>query len=183
VQRDLVVRAQSGDADAFSILASQSVDRLHGVAYRILRDADRADDATQQSLIAAWKHIRGLRDPDSFDAWTYRMVVHAAYREARRERSRQERIRWILPNTPSEPDVSSAAAQRDELERAFRKLSPEHRAVLVLRHYADLPLAEIAQILRVPVGTVGSRIFHATRQLRAALESSAAPVVPHRQAV
>ena len=183
MQRDLVVQAQRGDAEAFTILAGQAIDRLHGVAYRILRDADRADDATQQALISAWDHIRDVRDPESFDAWTYRLVVHAAYREARRERSQRARVRLIRMTSDGDPDLGDEAARRDELERAFGRLSPEHRAVLVLHHYADLPLAEIAQILRIPVGTVGSRLYHATRQLRAALEVGDAPVVAHRQAV
>lgn len=184
MQRDLVVRAQRGDGEAFTILAGQAIDRLHGVAYRILRDADRADDATQQALISAWDHIRSLRDPDRFDAWTYRLVVHAAYREARRENGQRSKVKLIqMQNMVAVSDPSSSLAEHDELEWAFRKLSPEHRAVLVLHHYADLPLADIARILRIPVGTVGSRLFHATRQLRAALEASGPQVIAHRQVV
>jgi RNA polymerase sigma-70 factor (ECF subfamily) len=169
VQRDLVVRAQQGDAEAFSLLAADAIDRLHGVAYRILRDSDRADDATQQALMSAWDHLRSLRDPDHWDAWTYRIVVHAAYREARRERVRREAIRWMVPEQRVASESSEAVADRDELEQAFRALSPEHRAVLTLRYYADLPFAEIAEILGVPVGTVGSRLHHATRNMREAL--------------
>jgi RNA polymerase sigma-70 factor (ECF subfamily) len=175
VQHDLVVRAQRGDAEAFSLLAAGAIDRLHGVAYRILRDSDRADDATQQALMAAWDHLRGLRDPDRFDAWTYRLVVHAAYREARRERVRREAIRWMVPEQYLTRETSEGVADRDELEQAFRTLSPEHRAVLTLRYYADLPFAEIAEILGVPVGTVGSRLHHATRKLREALRREQHP--------
>jgi RNA polymerase sigma-70 factor (ECF subfamily) len=173
VQRELVARAQRGDAEAFSVLASQAIDRLHGVAFRILRDPDRADDATQRALIDAWDHLGSLRDPDRFDAWTYRLVVHAAYKEARRERSQHDRMRFPPATMPADP--IDAVADREALERAFAKLSPEHRAVLVLHHYADLPLAEIAEILSVPQGTVGSRLHHAARRLRAALERDAAP--------
>jgi RNA polymerase sigma-70 factor (ECF subfamily) len=183
VQREWVVRAQAGDAEAFSVLASQAVERLHGVAYRILRDADRADDATQRALISAWDHLGELRDPDRFDAWTYRLVVHAAYREARRERSQHDRIRLIPMHGASDADPFGEIADRDLLDRAFRSLSPEHRAVMVLHHYADLPLAEIADVLGIPVGTVGSRLHHAARRLRAVLEADAARVMTAGNAV
>lgn len=169
MQRDLVVRAQQGDAEAFSLLAAGAIDRLHGVAYRILRDSDRANDATQQALISAWDHLRSLRDPERFDAWTYRLVVHAAFREARRERVRREVIRWMSPGEGGSREAADVVAERDELEQAFQTLSPEHRAILTLRYYADLPCAEIAEILGIPVGTVGSRIHYATRRMREAL--------------
>lgn len=169
VQRELVIRAQQGDAEAFSLLAAGAIDRLHGVACRILRDRDRADDATQQALVSAWDHLRSLRDPDRFDAWTYRLVVHAAYREAKRERQHHQPVRWVTNDEYSGHEAFAALAERDELEEAFRTLSPEHRAILTLRYYADLPLAQIAEILGIPIGTVGSRLHHATRRMREAL--------------
>ncbi|MGE5235385.1 MAG: RNA polymerase sigma factor [Acidobacteriota bacterium] len=183
MQRDLVVRAQRGDEEAFSILASRAIDRLHGVAYRILRDQDRADDATQRALIAAWDRLPGLRDPDRFDGWTYRLVVHAAYREAQRETSQRDRGRRLATDALFEPDPGDRVADREELEHAFRALSPEHRAVLVLHHFSDLPLTEIAATLGIPVGTVGSRLHHAMRRLRAALERNARDELVGKQAI
>jgi RNA polymerase sigma-70 factor (ECF subfamily) len=174
LQRELVVQAQRGDVDAFTALAGEAVDRLHGIAYRILRDGDAADDATQRALISAWDHIRALRDPSRWEAWTYRLVVHEAYREARHARSQRSRVRFINPRAAVQPDASDEISERDELERAFRELSPEQRAVLVLHHYADLPLAEIGRILGIPAGTVGSRLYHATRRLRGVLEADGA---------
>src|SRR5512141_2914824 len=82
-QRELVLKAQAGDADAFGALARPLADRLYAIAYRILRDADQAEDATQRALIDTWQHLDQLRDPDRFDAWTCRTVVRAAYREGR----------------------------------------------------------------------------------------------------
>lgn len=172
MQRDLVVRAQSGDVEAFSALAHDAIPRLHAIAFRITQDQDGADDATQQALIAAWDHLPSLRDPSRFDAWTYRLVVRSATREARRG-SQRGRVRILTQPESAGLDPSDALEQRDELERAFRRLSPEHRAVLVLHHYADLPLAEIAEILGVPTGTVGSRLHNAARRLRLALGSQA----------
>jgi RNA polymerase sigma-70 factor, ECF subfamily len=170
VQHDLVIRARQGDPDAFGILAAEAIDRLHGVAVRILRDSDRADDATQQALVAAWDHLPSLRDPDRFDAWTYKLVVRAAYREARRERVHRAAVRLVRTCDAVTNATSDRLADRDELEQAFGRLSPEHRAILTLRYYADLPCHEIAEILGIPVGTVGSRLHHATRRLREALQ-------------
>lgn len=169
MQRELVVQAQHGDVEAFSRLAAAAVDRFHGVAYGILRDADIADDATQRALIDAWTHLGALRDPDRFDAWTYRLVVTAAYKEIRRERSQHARVRLLGVPPATAPDLFDIT-EREAMEEAFQELSPEHRAVLVLHHVADLPLAEIAGILGIPVGTVGSRLHHAARRLRAALD-------------
>ena len=170
MQRELVVRAQGGDVDAFASLAGAAIDRLHGVALRILGDRDAADDAVQRALIDAWDHLGGLREPERFDAWTYRLVVRAAYKEIRRERSQRGRVVFITPGDGSQRDLGADLAERDAIERGFRRLSPEHRAVLVLHHYADLPLSQIAEILDLPVGTVGSRLHYAAREMRAALE-------------
>ena len=170
MREDLVARARGGDQEAFASLVTAHTDRCFALAYRILRDSDRADDATQQALVAAWDHLPSLRDPDRFDAWSYTLVVRAAYREARRERVLRAAVRWvglgdIVPN-----ETPERLADRDELEQAFERLSPEHRAILTLRYYADLPGREIAEVLGIPVGTVGSRLHHATRRLREELQ-------------
>jgi len=177
VQRELVEQAQRGDQEAFAALAHLAADRLYAIAYRILRDADRAEDALQQALIAAWDDLPGLRDPDRFDAWTYRLVVRASYREAQRERRWTAQVRVIPIDRSADPDPAADVAARDELERGFRRLTPEHRAVLVLHHYAGLPVTEIAETLGIPVGTAGSRLHYATRSLRAALEADARGVM------
>ena len=88
MQRDLVERAMAGDHDAFSELARVSIGRLYVVARLILRDDKGAEDATQEALVAAWRRLDGLRDPDRFEAWLHRLLVNACYREARRSRRR-----------------------------------------------------------------------------------------------
>lgn len=172
MERDLVERAQAGDAGAFRELADLSGNRLYAIAYRILRDADRAADAAQQALIAMWDALPGLRDPDRFDAWACRLVVNASYREARRGGRLDARVRAIRQPEPAVDDMR-AVDDRDEVGRAFRRLSPEHRAVLVLHYYEGLPVTRIAAVLGVPDGTAASRLHHATRQLRAAIEADA----------
>ena len=172
---DLVVRAQHGDEEAFASLAVVAGDRLHAVAHRILRDIELAEDATQQALLTVWRDLPQLRDPARFDAWSYRLLVRACYAEARRTRRWAPNLRLLPADEPARADGSSTVADRDQLERGFRRLSIDHRAVVVLHHYLDMPLDEVAETLGVPVGTVRSRLHHAMRGLRAALDADARP--------
>lgn len=167
----MVEQAGRGDHDAFEAVVRASAGRLYAIAYRILRDADLANDALQEALVKVWDDLPALRDPDRFDAWAARITCRCCYRLARRER------RFALP-TPTEPAPDTTAfvtdvADQDEMERGFRRLSPEHRAVLVLHYYLGLTLGEVADTLDIPPGTVGSRLHYAMRSLRAALESEA----------
>jgi len=172
---ELVIRAQRGDEEAFTSLAVAVGDRLHAVAHRILRDIDLAEDATQQALLNVWRDLPQLRDPARFDAWSYRLLVRACYGEGRRTRRWAANVRLLPVNEPGGADGMSSVVDRDQLERGFRRLSIDHRAVVVLHHYLDLPLDEVADVLGVPAGTVRSRLHHAMRGLRAALDADARP--------
>ena len=169
--REMVERAGRGDHDAFEAVVRASAGRLYGIAYRILRDSELANDALQEALVKVWDDLPQLRDPDRYDAWAARITCRCCYRLAKHER------RFLRP-TPIEPRPDTTAfmaevADQDEMERGFRRLSPEHRAVLVLHFYLGLTLGEVADTLDIPPGTVGSRLHYATRSLRAALESEA----------
>lgn len=168
---ELVERARRGDRDAFASIAAASVDRCYALAYRILRDPHRAQDAAQQALLGAWRDLPTLREPERFDAWLHRLVVNACYVEARGERRWTARVR-VLREPDTTPDIARAVVARDELEAAFRRLSPEHRAVVVLHHHLGYQLTEIADALGIPAGTARSRLHHAIRQLRAVLDAS-----------
>ena len=167
---DLVERAQRGDHEAFDVLASAAYHRLYAIARRILRDGYAAEDAVQDALVKAWREIRGLRDPGAFDAWLHRLLVNACRDHARRASRRPVVTLESLPmERPAVTDDLSAFVDRDELERAFLDLSVEHRAVLVLTHYVGLPASEVARILRIPPGTVASRLHYGTRSMRASI--------------
>jgi RNA polymerase sigma-70 factor (ECF subfamily) len=172
MRRDLVDRARGGDRDAFATLAADSIGRLFNIAQLMLRDGDRADDAVQETLVLAWRDLKGLRDPDGFDAWLHRVLVRCVYREANRER-RQSAGAVQVRDIQSSPDSSRDVEDRDALERGFRRLRPEQRAVLVLHHYLGFSEAEAADALSVPVGTIKSRLNRATSALRAELEADA----------
>jgi RNA polymerase sigma-70 factor (ECF subfamily) len=173
MQRDLVLRAATGDHDAFASLATDAYGRLHRTARLILRREDLASDAVQEALTSAWLHIRAVRDPDRFDAWLNRLVVRACYQELRRAKRGLIEVRVGAIEGPGVADSSGALADRDQLERGFHHLSVEHRAVLVVHHYLGLPDGEAATVLDVPIGTYKSRLNRAHLSLRAALEADA----------
>jgi RNA polymerase sigma-70 factor, ECF subfamily len=168
----LVHRAQRGDAEAFDALARLVGDRCMAIAVRILRDADLADDAVQTALISAWRELRSLRDASRFEPWLHRILTNECYAEARRRTRRPVAIR-VLPDRSGDAGDQLAVHDRDQLERAFRRLTLEQRAVLVFHHYLDLPVVEVADRLGIPVGTAKSRLHHAMTALRASLEADA----------
>jgi RNA polymerase sigma-70 factor (ECF subfamily) len=174
MQRELVELAKRGDHDAFEALATGAFDGLYALAHRILRDVDRTDDAVQECLIRAWRRLPRLREPERFDAWLRRLLVNACYDEGRRMRRRAEL--HILPlERAGGRDAATDLADRDELERGFRRLSVEQRSVLVLTHYLGMSAREIAETLDIPVGTVQSRLSYASKAMRAVLEADARP--------
>jgi RNA polymerase sigma-70 factor (ECF subfamily) len=169
----LIDRAKAGDRDAFDDLARSAGGRCMAIACRILRDTDLAEDAVQASLITAWRELRSLRDADRWEPWLHRILVNACYAEARRRRRWSSSIRMLPVEVASGRDEILTVHDRDQLERAFRRLTVEQRAVMVLHHYVGLPVPEVADRLGIPLGTAKSRIHHATTALRASLEADA----------
>jgi RNA polymerase sigma-70 factor (ECF subfamily) len=183
MQRDLVVRAMAGEHDAYSELVRRVLAQLYVTARLILRDSDLAEDAVQEALIAAWRDLSGLRDPDRFEAWLRSLLVRCCYREARK--AGRHRILATVARAPDGvlPDASDGLADRDEVERAFLTLKPEQRALLVLHFYLGLPLSDTAVALGLPLGTVKTRLYRTTTQMRAALEADARLLHVTREAV
>ena len=175
MQRDLVLRASTGDHDAFASLAAGAYGRLHRTARLILRRDDLASDAVQEALTSAWLHIRTVRHPERFDAWLNRLLVRACYQELRRAKRSLIEIHVGGIEPTGVGDSANALADRDQLERGFRRLPMDQRAVVVLHHYVGLPLREVAEVLGIPEGTAHSRLSRALAGLRAALEADARP--------
>jgi len=173
MDQNLVSRAKQGDKDAFAALVTRHGDRLYSVAFRILRDTSRAEDAVQQTFLTAWREIRRLRDNDRLEAWLYRLLVNECFAEIRHTRRWQPGLRVITDPEigPITDDTQVSVALRDELERAFRRLPGEQRAVLAMHHYLGLSGEEIAQTLGISHGTVRSRLHYARQQMRAAIEA------------
>lgn len=180
MRRELVEAAARGDHEAFEVLATSAGDRLYAVARLILRQADLAEDAVQEALVRAWKQLPTSRDPDRFDAWLHRLVVNACADQGRQLRRLSGQVR-ALPVERSVDDDTGSVADRDQLERAFTRLKPEQRAVVVLHHYSGFSAAEIARMLGIPQGTARSRLHYATEALRAALDADARLQVAHNR--
>jgi RNA polymerase sigma-70 factor (ECF subfamily) len=181
MNRDTVIRARRGDRQAFAVIAGELVEPFLAVARRILRDLDVAEDAAQQGLLDTWRFLPQLRDPDRFEAWAYRLLVRACYAEARRERRRAPSLRALPTDGPPGADAYASVIDREQLDAAFRRLTLDHRTIVVLHLYLDQPLDRVAEIIGIPVGTAHSRLHHAVRALRAALDADARP--PLREVV
>lgn len=186
MQATLVEQAARGDHGAFEALVRASSNRLFAIAYRILRDHHAAEDALQSALATIWDDLPRLRDPERFDAWSYRLITRASIAQAQRDRRGGAVVRLLPDDADADPrslagtagaDID-AVADRDQIERGFARLKPEQRAILVLQHYAGLSLAEIADVLGIPAGTAASRIHYATRALRAALDADDRTIEP-----
>lgn len=168
MQRELVERARAGDLDAFAQLVRASAPRLKGVAYLILRDAHRAEDALQDALLLAWRDLRALRDPDAWDAWLRRLTVNACYKAAGKERRRSKVELRVMPDpgTARTPDASADVAEREWVLTELGRLDIDRRTVLVLHYYLDLSLPEVAEILDIPYGTCTSRLHRGLEAMR-----------------
>jgi RNA polymerase sigma-70 factor (ECF subfamily) len=181
----LVRRAAQGDLGAFDALVAGRIDRCFRLAWSILGNEADAADATQEAFVAAWQMLPRLRDTAAFDGWLSQIVVNRA-RMARRGRSRRrevqvtavatdqrEPVEWAAVEGPAQPSESDAVVERDGISRAFGRLRPEERSVLVLHHVERRPVQEIARTLGIPVGTAKWRLHAARKALERALEAEA----------
>ena len=168
-QRGLVVRARRGDHDAFTALVDLTVARLDSAARLILRDPELARDAVQESLIRAWRYLPGLRDPDRFDAWLHRLLVHSCLDLARRRRRRVIEVELGQIDKPSPSDFATGVANRELLSEALQRLDPGHRAVVVLHYYLGMPLSDVAGAMGIPLGTAQSRLYYAIASMRSSV--------------
>lgn len=170
MRHQVIEEARRGDRRAFEVLVGDVVDRLYGAAVLILHDRSTAEDAVQEALIRMWHDMPKLRDPDRFDGWLHRLLVHACMHTARHERRHSVAIGdQVVPNDGL--SMEAGVADRDVVLRGLRRLAAHERSVLVLRYYLDLSVPQIADALHVPEGTAKSRLHHAQRAMRAALDA------------
>jgi RNA polymerase sigma-70 factor (ECF subfamily) len=182
--REFVVRAQGGDRDAFSELVAVTVGRLTAVARMILRDEYAAQDAVQEAYVRAWRSLPGLRDPDAFDGWIRQVLVRQCYEAGRRrKRAGTSEIRLTPDAEPVIHGAEWAVGVHDQLERGLARIPTEQRVAIVLVYYLDLPLADAAQAMGVPVGTAKSRVSRAIQALRAAIDADDREPAPVREGI
>ena len=165
----LIERARKGDAGAFDEIARQRIDSVYRTALGILGSPADARDATQEALLSAWRSLRSLRDAERFDAWLHRITVNAARMIARKRRGVRELRLTDNADAHSGPPAIGRAA---DFDRAFEKLTVEHRALLLDHHLDGLSLRDIAARMEIPEGTVKSRLFAARQALERALHEA-----------
>jgi RNA polymerase sigma-70 factor (ECF subfamily) len=180
-ERSLVERARAGDADAFDLLVRDRIDAAYRLASTILGPQADARDVVQDAFLHAWRELPRLRDPERFDAWFGRILVNGC-RTAMRRRKVTE-VREIRPTPVEDGELDTMAMlaapggdspgeripEADAIRRAFARLKEDARSILVLHHVAELPVAEIAATLGIPVGTAKWRLHDARSRLERAL--------------
>jgi RNA polymerase sigma-70 factor, ECF subfamily len=177
----LLVRARDGDTLAFDNLITLHRERIYMHTFQIVRDEEDALDLTQETFIRAWRSLAGFDGTATLSSWLHRIATNAAIDLCRRRRIRPQteigpgsmKIDPASRTTPSKPEAPGAsidrAVIRRRVEEAFSALSPEHRAVIVLKEIEDLSYEEIARHLGCSLGTVMSRLFYARKKLQTLL--------------
>ena len=169
-ESDLAAASADARAAVFRQLAEEHLDQSYRLALAILRDRLAAEDAVHDAFVLAWRKWASLRDIGKFDAWFQRILVNTCRSHLRRA----SRIRVTdissAPHPATEDHDIVASPERQAIEEAIGDLSEDHRVVLALRYYRDLTVDDIAALLGVRPGTVKSRLHHAQKRLRIALE-------------
>jgi RNA polymerase sigma-70 factor, ECF subfamily len=159
-ERALVLRAQSGDRDAFDALLRGVAPALQRYVSRVTGDAALADDVVQETLIAIVRKLTWLSDPSLFRAWAFRIASRIAFRQLRKRR-----VEDPLEDIPFE-EREIDPWQRERLLASLERLSPASRAVVTLHYLEEMPLSEVAAVLDLSLGTVKSRLSYGLAQLR-----------------
>ena len=178
--RELILlnRAAQGEVEAFDVLLRPRLERLCRMAVAITRSEADARDAVQDASIQAWRQLPTLRDRTRFDPWLAQIVVNACrglLRSQKRRRVREIEVQDTADEfgevQASNLDAPDAIADTQAVQRAFLQLEPDARALITLHYVDQQPLAEIAGMLGIPLGTVKWRLFRARRILDAALKA------------
>lgn len=171
MEREILVRAQAGDREAFEQIVLAKGEPLFRTALAILGNEADARDATQEAFVAGWRSLPGLRDLDRFDAWIGRILIN----ECRMELRHRRRLREVpIPEVTDSPALAtdSPLATSTDFDAAFERLSVDQRAILVLHHVQGYGVGDIAASLGIPSGTVKWRLSPARKALAAELGES-----------
>jgi RNA polymerase sigma-70 factor (ECF subfamily) len=168
-----VFRFLGGDEAAFTQIVQEWQVRVYNLAWRFLGNREDAQDATQDTFLAVFRSLKGLRDPRSFPTWLYRIALNqcrAKWRHRTPELSLEEPIPGRGDEEPIEPqvadgrsDVASTFEAKDLVCKALLKTSEEHRTAIILKEYVGLSLGEVAEVMGCPLSTAKSRLYHGLR--------------------
>ncbi|MBN1687518.1 MAG: sigma-70 family RNA polymerase sigma factor [Candidatus Omnitrophica bacterium] len=173
----LVSRAKKGDKDAFGKLVKQYYEMVYGLALGVCREREAARDIAQEAFFKAFRQLEHFEGRSKFKTWLYRIAMNTAIDFVRRKKpvvsmdqgkDEYDEIpleAGIADENPNPRDLASQSELRERIDRAIEKLSPEHRAILVLREWQQLSYEDIAETLEIESGTVMSRLFYARKKL------------------
>ena len=182
---DLVKRCQAGDADAFDELVVRYRTRVFGMIYNMVHNEQDAWDLAQDSFVKAWKSIKRFRGQSSFYTWIYRIVMNVTIDSLRRKQIKGAgaefddsiQLKEIDPASKTVPKPDAMPYEnmqrgeiRAQIEQAIKQLTPEHRAVILMKEIEDMQYHEIADALGCSIGTVMSRLFYARKRLQGLLK-------------
>jgi RNA polymerase sigma-70 factor, ECF subfamily len=183
-EHDLILQAQAGDRHSFDQLVARAYPLVFNTAYRILGDHDSAADATQTSFVRAYRSLRTFRRSSSFTTWLYRIVSNVCLDMVRRQKKHGQSLTLESEDeAPTERDIPDERGQPERLvmeselqqavHKALAKLTMEHRVVLTLYDLAGFSYEEIAEMLKLPLGTVKSRLNRARLALKEEMQDTA----------
>lgn len=172
----LIARARTGDSAAFGELVEQYRDSVYRLAYRMCGNAHDADEAAQEAFVAAWRGLPNFRGDAKFSTWLYRLTTNASIDLMRRENRHRAVAEDEMPEIEDRADSPQQQVERTEqqeaVQQALASLSEDYREILLLRYMQELDYTEIAEVLRLPAGTVKSRLNRAKAALKSALLQS-----------
>ena len=163
-ERGLIERARAGDEDAFRMLMDRHRANAYAVALRITRSPADADDVTQQAFVRAWFALEKFRGDSSFGTWLHKIVARRALDRTAQMKSRESE--QMPPDTISVSDESRDVILIRRVQKLMASLTPVQRAVVTLHYWDDLPVADVAAALRMPVNTVKTHLSRARKALR-----------------
>ncbi|MFC1736452.1 RNA polymerase sigma factor [Candidatus Hydrogenedentota bacterium] len=166
----LVLKCQEGDVAAFDELVSKWQERLWRHAWRLTGNEDAAWDTLQDTLLGISKSIRKLEEPAAFPAWAYRIVSNKCRDWIRKECRRRNAHKSYEEQFQSGPDEPGPTVRSDDLQEALAQLSGSDRALLAMKYTEGFDVADIAEVLGIPGGTVKSRLYYARKRLRTIME-------------
>jgi len=178
---DLVKRCQGGDAEAFDELVVRYRTRVFGMIYNMVHSEQDAWDLAQDSFLKAWKSIKRFRGQSSFYTWIYRIVMNVTIDWLRKKQVKAGgaefddaiQLKEVEPASKTVPKADALPSEnleqreiRAEIDKAIAQLSPEHRAVILMKEIDGMQYHEIAESLGCSIGTVMSRLFYARKKLQ-----------------
>jgi RNA polymerase sigma-70 factor (ECF subfamily) len=169
-----------GETTAFGLLVRKYQDRLYNTVYRLVDNAEDAQDVVQEAFLHAYQSLDSFKGDALFFTWLYRIAVNTAISHRRKHkvvlridggRNGEPGLEPLDPSELNRPDFALEQAEQEQrIQQALRRLSPEHRAVLIMKDMEGQKYEAMAEVLQVPIGTIRSRLHRARLELREVLE-------------